>query len=139
MKQMKRVSIALLAITAAAVLVFGGSAWATEEDFDCQPKVTVDENAAGKGQLEGFTCFFKAWDGAKALHFKVTIKNISDTPQRYRVHIFLDNGKAVGGLIPQKTKKGLVAPGTSASFVYPVKGMADKPNDISLIIKTISQ
>ena len=65
-------------------------------------------------------------------------KNISNTPQRYRVNIFLDNGKAVGGLIPRKTKKGLVEPGQTASFTYPVKGVTVKPDEIILKIDTMA-
>ncbi len=67
------------------------------------------------------------------------MKNISDQPQRYKVNIFLDNGKAVGGLIPRKTKDGLVAPGQTASFEYPVGGMDCSPKSIELMIKTIRE
>ena len=72
------------------------------------------------------------------LHFKVGVKNVSGQPQRFRVNIFLDNDKAIGGLIPRKTKKGLVKPGATASFVYPVKGMSDKANAVTLLIKKMS-
>jgi hypothetical protein len=69
----------------------------------------------------------------------MVLTNISDQPQRYRVNIFLDNGKAVGGLIPRKTKKGLVKPGETASFVYPVKGMDRGPGSVTVLVKTMSQ
>jgi hypothetical protein len=55
------------------------------------------------------------------------------------VNIFLDNGKAVGGLLPRKTKKGLVKPGQTVNFVYPVKDMYEKPKAITLIIKTMGK
>jgi hypothetical protein len=64
---------------------------------------------------------------------------VSDTPQRYRVNIFLDNGKAVGGLLPRKTKKGLVKPGQTVSFVYPVKNMTRKPGSIDIRITTMGK
>ena len=60
-------------------------------------------------------------------------------PQRFKVNIFLDNGKGVGGLIPRKTSKGLVKPGETAKFVYPVKSVQKRPKAITLIIKTIEQ
>ena len=138
MKQIRGVLTGLMVIAAVFGLVLTGSARAAD-DFACAPKVQLDADTAGKVMLENFSCFFKKWKGAKALHFKVGLKNVSDTPQRFRVNIFLDNGKAVGGLIPRKTKKGLVQPGKSASFVYPVKGMAEKPNEIILMIKTIGK
>ena len=71
------------------------------------------------------------------LHFNVALKNISNEPQRFKVHIFLDNGKAVGGLIPRKTKGGLVEPGQTASFEYPVNGMVGLPGEILLKISTV--
>jgi hypothetical protein len=67
------------------------------------------------------------------------VKNVSAEPQRYRVNLFLDNGKAVGGLLPSKTKKGLVEPGQTASFTYPVKGMTEKPGSIFLRIGTMGK
>jgi hypothetical protein len=73
------------------------------------------------------------------LHFNVAVKNVSDTPQRFRVNIFLDNGKAVGGLIPRKTKDGLVPPGETATFVYPVKDMDRGPKAVTVMVKTMSQ
>ena len=93
---------------------------------------------AAEAQIEDLTCFFKKFEGSDALHFKITVKNVSDKEQRFKVNIFLDNGKAVGGLIPRKTKKGLVAPGASASFVYTVNGMPTKPEGVMLMVRTLS-
>ena len=86
-----------------------------------------------------FSCVLKNWEGSDTLHFNVTLKNVSDQPQRYKVNIFMDNGKAVGGLIPRTTKKGLVEPGQTASFEYPVSGMHCGPKSIELMVKTMSQ
>ncbi|MFH2133529.1 MAG: hypothetical protein ABIK68_24385 [bacterium] len=94
---------------------------------------------ASEAQLEEFSCFFKQWEGSNTLHFKVGIKNKSSSPQRFKIHIFLDNGKAVGGLIPRTTKEGLVKPGDTAGFVYPVTGMPDKPGEITIVVKPISE
>jgi len=139
MKQIRGVFIGLMVITALVGMVTTGNGLAQEDSFACAPRVILDADTAGKVMLEDFSCFFKQWKGSDELHFKVGIKNISDSPQRYRVNIFLDNGKAVGGLIPRKTKKGLVQPGKSASFVYPVRAMNGKPKGITLIIKTMGQ
>lgn len=139
MKQIRWVYTGLTVVLAAGIFIFAGNVQAAEQGFACAPKVTLDADTAGKVMLEDFSCFFKRYEGAQALHFKVGVKNVSETPQRYRVNIFLDNGKAVGGLIPRTTKKGLVEPEQSASFVYPVTGMTEKPNEIMLIIKTSGQ
>jgi len=104
----------------------------------CIAQKDIEKSIAPEAELTDFSCDFRMFEGAEVLHFNVAIKNVSSQPQRYRVHIFLDNGKAVGGLIPRKTKKGLVEPGQTASFVYPVNGMVGKPNEIILNISTVA-
>ena len=98
----------------------------------------LEKLIAAEAELADFSCSLKKWEGMETLHFNVAVKNISNAPQRYRVNIFLDNGKAVGGLIPRKTKAGLVEPGQTASFVYPVKGVDVKPKEIILKIDTMA-
>ena len=98
----------------------------------------IEKMIADEVELAEFSCSVKKWEGEETLHFNVAVKNISNAPQRYRVNIFLDNGKAVGGLIPRKTKKGLVEPGQTASFVYPVGGVNVKPDEIILKIDTMA-
>lgn len=98
----------------------------------------LDKSIAAEAELAEFSCSYQQWEGAETLHFKVAVKNISSAPQRYKVNIFLDNGKAVGGLIPRKTKKGLVEPGQTASFTYPVKEMRETPDEVMLKISTMA-
>jgi hypothetical protein len=135
--------ISLLAIIAAlACLVCIGCAGSKPvpgERFPCAAEGKVDQTIAPEAELTDFTCVVQAWEGSDTLHFNVALKNVSDQPQRYRVHIFMDNGKAVGGLIPVKTKDGLVAPGQTASFVYPVVGMDRGPKSIELIVTTTAE
>ncbi len=143
MKQCEGVRGWLIVIGAAVCLGLwagvGATANAAEGEFSCAQEDKIAKEISSEAQLEGLSCFFKKFEGAQALHFKVAVKNVSDKPQRYRVHIFLDNGKAVGGLIPQKTKKGLVQPGQTATFVYPVTGMTTKPGSVDLKIATMGQ
>jgi hypothetical protein len=133
----------MLAIIAAlACLVCSGCAAskpAPGERFPCAAESRIDKTIAPEAELTGFTCVVQAWEGQDTLHFDVALKNVSDRPQRFRVHIFMDNGKAVGGLIPVKTKDGLVEPGQTASFVYPVVGMDRGPKAIELIVTTVSE
>jgi hypothetical protein len=136
MKQARFVFTGWVAALAVAGLLAAACAWADSHAFDCTPEVTVAEGAQAAVALAGFVCSFEKYEGADVLHFKVTVKNIADAPQRYRVNIFLDNGKAVGGLIPRTTKKGLVNPGETADFVYPVTGMTEKPEKIEVMIST---
>ena len=117
----------------------GVKAYAAEEMFACADESKVTRDIFPEAQLVSLSCFFKKWEGENTLHFKVSLKNVSKKPQRYRVNIFLDNGKAAGGLIPRKTKKGLVKPGDTASFVYPVKSMTGKPGSIDIRIVTMGR
>lgn len=143
MLQQRMFKICMGVMLAATGLVFAGSgqilADSGSETFACVSKAKLDQTIAPQAQLEDFSCSLQKWKGEKVLHFHVRIKNVSEKPQRFRVNIFLDNGKAVGGLIPRKTKKGLVKPGASASFVYPVRGMTGKPKAVTLLIKTMGQ
>ena len=109
------------------------------EVFPCAADNQIEKTIAAEAELTDFSCVMKNWEGSDTLHFNVALKNVSDQPQRYRVNIFLENGKAVGGLIPRKTSKGLIEPGQSASFEYPVSGMAYGPKSIMLIVKTMSE
>ena len=141
MEQGKGVPRWVIVMAAAVVLGLGGGEWTTgkagDEIFECAADGKIEKKISVNVQLEEFSCFFKRWEGKNTLHFKVGVKNVSDKPQRYRVNIFMDNGKAVGGLIPQKTKNGLVKPGETASFVYPVPDMESKPASIDLMIKSM--
>ena len=129
----------LVVLTAACLALAGaaGAASMAAETFPCVTDNNLDKTIAPEASLEDFSCMFKRWEGSETLHFKVAIKNISSTDQRFKVNIFLDNDKAVGGLIPPSTKKGLLKPGEVAAFTYPVKGMNQKPHKVILIIKTM--
>ncbi|MBW1776534.1 MAG: hypothetical protein JRI76_12990 [Deltaproteobacteria bacterium] len=109
------------------------------ESFACVPDQALEKDISPEAELAELTCFFKKYEGMETLHFKVGVKNVSSNDQRYRVNLFLDNGKAVGGLIPRKTKKGLVKPGTTATFVYPVSQMPRQPKSVLLRIRTVSK
>ena len=109
------------------------------EIFPCVKEGKLEMNVAKEAELKELSCFFKKWGGSETLHIKVAIKNICSAPQRFRVNIFLDDGKAVGGLIPRKTKKGLVKPGAVATFVYPVQNVLEPPKSMTIIIKTVGK
>ena len=142
MNRFKDVSTWLLVILVASGLALAGCAGAKpkpDEVFPCVKESKLDKTIAPEAQLEEFSCVFKEKWGSETLHFNVAVKNVSNTDQRFKVNIFLDNGKAVGGLLPRKTKKGLVKPGQTVKFVYPVKDMYEKPKAITLMIKTMGK
>jgi hypothetical protein len=145
MKKSAGGAVLLAALMVSACLLFAGCAGkgytpgTAPDSFPCVPESKLEKDIAPEAALESLSCSFKKYEGKDTLHLTVAVKNVSDTPQRYRVNLFMDNGKAVGGLIPRTTKKGLVEPGQSQSFDYPVVDMPQSPKAMTLIIKTASQ
>ncbi len=143
MKQSQWFSIWPILIMLAVVLAFSGCATKgytpkdAPNEFLCAINNNVLMDVADVAQVRDFACFYKKWAGAETLHFKLVVKNLASEPKRFKVNIFLDNGKAVGGLIPRKTKKGLVAPGAEAEFTYPVGGVTKQPKEVILKIRTV--
>ena len=142
-----RIRVFSVLTVAALVLAMGCQAPPKKTDpaavaskyFACAPKEKLTYSIASEAEVTEFRCFMGKYKKVPSLHFMITVKNVSKEPQRYRVNIFLDNGKAVGGLIPRKTKKGLVKPGATATYTYPVKGMGVKAKAVELIVKTMSK
>ncbi len=145
MKISSAVAALLVALTVSACLLLAGCAGkryspgTAPDSFPCVPADKLEKDIAPEAALESLTCSFKKYEGKDTLLLTVAVKNVSDQPQRFRVNLFMDNGKAVGGLIPRTTKNGLVEPGQSKSFDYPVVDMPQSPKAMTLIIKTASQ
>lgn len=132
----------LLLVLAAGLLAMTGcmmSMPAPGEVFPCTKDSDLNKTIAPEASLENFSCVMEKYEGANTLHFNVAVKNISTEDQRFKVNIFLENGKAVGGLLPRTTKKGLVKPGETVKFTYPVTGMNCAPGKIDLFVKTMSK
>lgn len=67
-------------------------------------------------------CFMKEskFSGGPKLHMKIGIKNVSDTPHRYRVSIFLPDGASSGGFYPRKGKPPVLKPGEEKVRTFPM-------------------
>lgn len=109
------------------------------QTFPCVAEDQLEKSIAPEAELRELSCSFKRYEGSDTLHFNVMVRNVSSTPQRFRVNIFCDNGKAVGGLIPRKTSGGLAEPGEDVQFVYPVVDMPETPDSLMLVVRTASQ
>lgn len=112
---------------------------AESSHLSCAEAGNIDAQVVAEAEVVGFDCSFKDYKGVKSLHFDIKLKNVSSTDQRYRVNLFLDNGKAVGGLLPTKGKPPVIKSGEEASFSYPIQGMAEKAGNVTLLVKTVSQ
>ena len=112
---------------------------AASSNLSCNEAGTIEAQVAPEAEVVGVDCYIKEYKGVPSLHFDVKVKNVTSVDQRYRVNIFLDNGKAVGGLLPRTGKPPVVTPGAEAHDSYPLQGMAEKAGNVTLIVKTISQ
>lgn len=147
MRVTKVMLMGLMAALTALALTLGGCATMEKELAKPAPVKTVACALQGKlvravapeAKLVGLECMHETFDGVKSLAVKVSLMNVSKEDQRFRVNIFLDNDKAVGGLIPRKTKKGLVKPGATAGFTYYFKGQSTPPSGMTLIVKTMAK
>lgn len=129
----------LLGCTLALTGFTASNSMAAPSGLSCAEAGSIDAQVATEAEVAGFNCFFKDYKNVKSLHFEVKIKNVSGTDQRYRINLFLDNDKAVGGLLPRKGKPPVVKAGEEASFTYPIQGMAEKAGNVTLLVKTVSQ
>ena len=106
--------------------------------FAAAPKDKLFYSVTPEAELVDFACYFAKYKKQDSLFFYVTVKNISKEPQRFRVNIFLDNGKAVGGLVPRKGKPPVLKPGAQATVKYPVQGMNAKASSVTIYVKKAS-
>jgi len=144
MKLPRSLSVPVMLICALALAGCAGSSSMTtpstaSSDLSCAEAGSIDAQVAPEAEVVGLDCYIKDYKGVPSLHFDVKVKNVSSGDQRYRVNLFLDNGKAVGGLLPPKGSPAVVKSGAEANFTYPVKGMAEKAGNVTLLVKTISQ
>jgi len=131
--------VALAAAFSTAACSTGYTPKNAPETFDCVPEAELVKDIAPEAELASLSCAFKAYEGVPTLHLTAKVKNLSSQDQRFRVHIFLDGGKAVGGLVPEQIAKGLVKPGDTATFVYPVMAMPRQPKSVTVRIRTVGE
>ena len=104
---------------------------------ECDSKIVWE--VAPEAAVTAFKCYLDMYDKKyESVHYAITVKNISDKPQRYRVNIFMPEERAVGGLLPRKGKPPVVKPGEETSFTYPVKNYNKIPKKIDVIVRTIA-
>ena len=101
--------------------------------------VNITWNVVPQADITSFSCTVAEFKKKPAVIFKVGVKNISDKAQRFRVQIYLlEEGKAVGGLVPAKGKPPVLKAGEEKVVTYPVIKATQLPKKLEVIVKTIS-
>jgi len=113
-------------LVGAAGLVFSGmisgcasTPPANVKAVQCEADKIVWE-VAQEAEIAEMSCAMGSHELEPSLIYTVTLKNASDQPQRYRLHIFLeDMDKAAGFLVPIKGNPPVLAPGAQETVKIP--------------------
>ena len=98
-----------------AIILFLGAqnSFGAESNQEC-----VAYDVPSSVELSKISYFMAPYKGTPRLHMEVELKNTSDDLKRYRVHIYLPDGVAGGGLYPRK-EKGIPS-GETHSRTFPM-------------------
>ncbi|MBW2334101.1 MAG: hypothetical protein JRF06_03225 [Deltaproteobacteria bacterium] len=136
----KKSSIVILLFGALALLIATGCAgtkYVPKGKVACPVNITW--NVVPQADVTSFSCTVAEFKKKPAVIFKVGVKNISDKAQRFRVQIYLlEEGKAVGHLVPRKGKPPVLKPGQEKVVTCPVIKATQLPKKLEVVIKTIS-
>jgi len=136
----KKSRIVILLFGALALLMATGCAgtkYVPKGKVACPANITW--NVVPQADITSFSCTVAEFKKEPAVIFKVGVKNVSDKAQRFRVQIFLlEEGKAVGHLVPRKGKPPVLKPGQEKVVTCPVIKATQLPKKLEVVIKTIS-
>jgi len=137
MKKKSGIVIFLLGALALVVALGCSAKYIPKGKVACPADITW--NVIPKADVTSFSCTMGEFQKEPAVIFKVGVKNISDKAQRFRVQIYLlEEGKAVGGLVPAKGKPPVLKAGEEKVVTYPVIKATQLPKKLEVIVKTIS-
>jgi hypothetical protein len=137
---MKRENYVLIVLLAAAALIMTlgcAATYAPKGQVACPAEIAW--NVAPQAEVTSFSCTMGEYGKEPATILKVGVKNVSDKDRRFRVQVFLlDEGKAVGGLVPVKGKPPVLKPGQDAVVTYPVPKTNQLPKKLEVVINAMS-
>jgi len=135
----KKSTIVILLFGALALVVALGCAATYVPKGKVACPADIAWNVIPQADVASFSCTMGEFEKEPAVIVKVGVKNVSDKAQRFRVQIFLlDEGKAVGGLVPVKGKPPVLKPGQEEVVTYPVPKANQLPKRLEVVINTIS-
>jgi len=138
MRKKSRIVILLFGVLALLIATgCAGTKYVPKGKVTCPVNITW--NVVPQVDITSFSCIVAEFKKKPAVIFKVGVKNISDKAQRFRVQIFLlEEGKAVGHLVPRKGKPPVLKPGQEKVVTCPVIKATQLPKKLEVIVKTIS-
>jgi len=137
MKKKSGIVIFLLGALALVVALGCSAKYIPKGKVACPADITW--NVIPKADVTSFSCTMGEFQKEQAVIFKVGVKNISDKAQRFRVQIYLlEEGKAVGHLVPRKGKPPVLKPGQEKVVTCPVIKANQLPKKLEVVINAIS-
>lgn len=100
--------------------------------------VTYKTEVCSSAKITKVDYFMKKYKGSMRLHIAVGIKNVSSSPKRFRLHIFLPGGISSGGLYPRKGKPSVIQPGKELVQTYPMY-YSKIPESFELVVTELPQ
>ncbi len=142
---MKRIRFLSMVFAVGLFMVWGcaGTQHAAPKNVKCPAQIVW--NIVPEAQVTSFECIKTTYKKKPAIAFVMGLKNVSDKPQRFKVHIFLvEENKAVGGKVPRKGKKDkktgkkgkpVLQPGQTVKVKYPVAKTTILPKKVEVVIE----
>jgi hypothetical protein len=117
---------ALFCVMAAAglmlsALLFGCASAppANVKSVNCEAS-RIDWEVAAEAEITEFSCAMGTHELEPSLIYTVALKNVSSSPQRFRLNIFLlDMDKAAGFMVPRTGKPPVLKPGEAQTVKIP--------------------
>ena len=141
---MKRARFVCVFLVTGLLMVWGcaGTSKVSTKNMKCPAEITW--SVVPEAQVTSFECMKTTYKKKPAIAFVVGVKNVSEKPLRFRVHIFLvGENKAVGGKVLRKGKKNkktgkkgkpVLQPGQSIKVKYPVAKTTVLPKKIEVVV-----
>ncbi len=139
MARKQKVSLALPVLLSLLLLIGCASMPSNVTDVSCGAK-KISWEVTKEAKISNFACQLDKFGMDPALIFSMDLTNISDTPHRFRVNIFLeDMDKAAGHLVPRKGSPPVVEPGQTASVKIPFIKTETLSDKVLVVVNAMSE
>jgi hypothetical protein len=110
---------------------------ANVKSSDCQIK-KINWEVVPQARIDTFSCELGRHEGEDSLIFGIKLRNTGETPNRFRLAIFIpEMDKAVSYLVPTTGKPPVLAPGAEAEVKIPFMKTTQMPKKIDVIVTTV--
>ena len=138
MFEMKSRNVFVCALMVTLMFLVGSCASNKSTPGKMEKNVAYKTSVCSSAKITKVDYFMKKYKGSMRLHITVGIKNVSSTPKRFRLHIFLPGGVSSGGLYPRKGKPPVIQPGKELVQTYPMY-YSKIPESFELVVTELPQ